>query len=169
MLQELTAEIEETARAVVNDIHTAIPGKIVSYNANKCTVTVNPVGKFITSDDVELDYPTITEVPVVFPVCQSTGTGMAFPVKKGDSCLIIVSEVELDSWRSDAESDGSLRFDLTSAVVIPGLLKKGNAISKKAAKENAVVVGAGDVTLTVSRKGVTIDGNLTVTGDIKKS
>jgi sirohydrochlorin ferrochelatase len=94
---------------------------------------------------------------------------MAFPVKKGDSCLIIVSEVELDSWRSDAESDGSLRFDLTSAVVIPGLLKKGNAISKKAAKENAVVVGAGDVTLTVSRKGVTIDGNLTVTGDIKKS
>lgn len=167
MLQELTAEIEQTAKAVANDIHTALPGKIVSYDSDNCTVTVSPIGKYITSDGVELDYPMITEVPVIFPCCQSIGTGIAFPLKKGDSCLVIVSEVELDTWRSGAESEGSLRFDLTSAVVIPGLLKRGNAASKKAAKENSVVVTAGSVFLSVSEKGVTIEGNLTVTGDVK--
>ena len=31
MLQEVTAEIEKTAKAVVNEIHTALPGEIVSF------------------------------------------------------------------------------------------------------------------------------------------
>lgn len=183
MLQEFTAEIEQTAKAVVNEIHTALPGEIVSYNAGAGTATVKPIGKYVTSDGKELNYPTITEAPVCFPFCQNAGVGIAFPVKKGDSCIIIISEVELDSWRSGADSEGSLRFDLTSAMVIPGLLEGGNEASEKAAKENSVIVTAGDVTLSVSGDGckvdtgstvmnitddgVSIKGNLTVTGDVK--
>ena len=183
MLQEFTAEIEQTAKAVVNEIHTALPGEIVSYNAGKGTATVKPIGKYVTSDGKELNYPTITEAPVCFPFCQNAGVGIAFPVKKGDSCIIIISEVELDSWRSGADSEGSLRFDLTSAMVIPGLLEGGNEASEKATKENSVIVTAGDVTLAVSGDGckvdtgstvmnitddgVSIKGNLTVTGDVK--
>ena len=183
MLQEFTAEIEQTAKAVVNEIHTALPGEIVSYNAGVGTATVKPIGKYVTSDGKELNYPTITEAPVCFPFCQNAGVGIAFPVKKGDSCIIIISEVELDSWRSGADSEGSLRFDLTSAMVIPGLLEGGNEASEKAAKENSVIVTAGDVTLSVSGDGckvdtgstvmnitddgVSIKGNLTVTGDVK--
>lgn len=183
MLQEFTAEIEQTAKAVVNEIHTALPGEIVSYNTGAGTATVKPIGKYVTSDGKELNYPTITEAPVCFPFCQNAGVGIAFPVKKGDSCIIIISEVELDSWRSGADSEGSLRFDLTSAMVIPGLLEGGNEASEKAAKENSVIVTAGDVTLAVSGDGckvdtgstvmnitddgVSIKGNLTVTGDVK--
>ena len=183
MLQEFTAEIEQTAKAVVNEIHTALPGEIISYNAGLGTATVKPIGKYVTSDGKELNYPTITEAPVCFPFCQNAGVGIAFPVKKGDSCIIIISEVELDSWRSGADSEGSLRFDLTSAMVIPGLLEGGNEASEKAAKENSVIVTAGDVTLAVSGDGckvdtgstvmnitddgVSIKGNLTVTGDVK--
>lgn len=183
MLQEFTAEIEQTAKAVVNEIHTALPGEIVSYNAGAGIATVKPIGKYVTSDGKELNYPTITEAPVCFPFCQNAGVGIAFPVKKGDSCIIIISEVELDSWRSGADSEGSLRFDLTSAMVIPGLLEGGNEASEKAAKENSVIVTAGDVTLSVSGDGckvdtgstvmnitddgVSIKGNLTVTGDVK--
>ena len=183
MLQEFTAEIEQTAKAVVNEIHTALPGEIVSYNAGVGTATVKPIGKYVTSDGKELNYPTITEAPVCFTFCQNAGVGIAFPVKKGDSCIIIISEVELDSWRSGADSEGSLRFDLTSAMVIPGLLEGGNEASEKAAKENSVIVTAGDVTLSVSGDGckvdtgstvmnitddgVSIKGNLTVTGDVK--
>jgi hypothetical protein len=183
MLQELTQEIENTAKAVVNEIHTALPGEIVSYDAGAGTAAVQPVGKFVTSDGTELAYPTITEAPVCFPFCQNAGVGIAFPVKKGDSCIIIISEVELDAWRSGAESEGSLRFDLTSAMIIPGLLEGGCVASQKASSENAVVVTAGDVTVTVSGggcmidtgstvmnvtdSGVSIKGNLNVTGNIK--
>lgn len=160
MLQEFTSEIERTARAVVDGIHTAMPGEIVSYNAG--TATVQPVGKYITSDGAELNYPKITECPVCFPFCQNAGVGIAFPVKKGDSCIIIISEVELDAWRSGAASEGSLRFDLTSAMVIPGLLEGGSAASEKASKENAVILTAGDVEVSVSGNGCRIDTGSTV-------
>lgn len=162
MLQEFTAEIEATAKAVVNDIHTALPGEIVSYDAGTGTATVKPIGKYVTSDEKELNYPTITEAPVVFPFCQNAGVGIAFPVKKGDSCIIIISEVELDAWRSGAESEGSLRFDLTSAMVIPGLLEGGSAASEKASKENAVILTAGDVEVSVSGGGCKVDTGSTV-------
>ena len=183
MLQELTAEIEKTAKAVVNEIHTALPGEVVSFDGE--TATVKPLGEYVTSDGVSLSYPLITEAPVCFPCSQSSGIGIAFPIKKGDSCIIIVSEVELDAWRTGADSEGSLRFDLTSAIVIPGLLNGICDIATKALKEDAIVIAGGDVELVMSEKeckinagkttfsvlesGVNVDGNLTVTGDIKSN
>lgn len=182
MLQELTEEIEETASAVVNGIHTALPGEIVSFDASSGTAAVKPVGRFVTSDGHELDYPLITEVPVVFPFCQQINVGIAYPVKRGDSCLVVISEVELDAWRSGAESEGTLRFDLTNAVAVPGLLKGGNALAAKAVSQNAVIIGTpgaqvsvfddrvmvstAGAQLEVSKSGITAGGNLKVDGNI---
>ena len=181
MLQELTAEIEKTAKAAVNDIHTALPGEIISFTDG--TATVKPVGKYVTSDGTALDYPVITEAPVCFPFCQNAGVGFAFPVKPGDSCIIIISEVELDAWRSGAESEGSLRFDLTSAMVIPGLLEASCGAAVRATAQNAAIITAGDAEMAVSdsgckvsvgstvlnvtEDGVSVKGNLTVAGDVK--
>ncbi len=184
MLQELTQEIENTARAVLGDIHTALPGRIVSFDAVNNVAVIQPAGKFVTSDRQELNYPQITEVPVVFPFCPSAGVGLAFPLRTGDSCIVIISEVELDAWRNGAESEGSLRFDLTSAMAIPGLLESGsrNDLVKKAAELDALVLGAsgtevvvsgagvrvdtGAVQFEVSDSGIAIGGNLTVEGNI---
>ena len=181
MLQEVTAEIEKTAKAVVNEIHTALPGEIISFDGGMATV--KPIGKYVTSDGVKLDYPTITEAPVIFPFCQSSGVGIAFPVKKGDSCIILVSEVELDAWRTGSDSLGSLKFDLSSAMVIPGLLEKSYEPMIRASSCNAVIIKAGGAEIMVNDGGCTIDtgstvmelddggvhidGSLTVTGDIK--
>lgn len=183
MLQEFTTELEKTAKSVVNDIHTALPGEIVSFDGG--TASVQPIGKYITSDGKSLDYPLICEAPVCFPYCQNAGVGFAFPVKKGDSCIIIISEVELDSWRSGAKSEGSLRFDLTSAMVIPGLFEGGCEAVVRATSQNAAIMSCGDAeivvsgggckltsggaSLTVSDGGVTISGSLMVSGEVKAS
>lgn len=170
MLQELVQQIEDTASSVLlNDLHTALPATIVSFNATNAMAVVRPVGRFMTDSGKTLAYPRISDVPVVFPYSTSAKVGMVFPVKKGDSCLLIVSEVELDEWRTGAKSDASLRFDLSSAICIPGLLKRGNVLAKEAISKNAVVVGAGSTKLTVNSGGVTINGDLTVTGDVKVS
>lgn len=166
MQQELVQQIEETAKDVMDGIHTALPAKIISFDPSKCVATIKPYGKYATSDGISLEYPTVTEVPVVFPVSPSTGVGMVFPVKAGDDCLIIVSEVELDEWRSGAESEGTLRFDLTSAIAIPGLLKTANSLAMKACNLNAVILSAGSTEIAVSGSGVAIKGNLTVDGNI---
>ena len=83
MLQEFTQQVEDTARAVMNEIHTALPGNVMSFSPSTGTATVKPEGKYVLSNGKKLDYPTITEVPVVFPYCQSGGVGVAFPVPEG--------------------------------------------------------------------------------------
>ena len=185
MMQEFSQQVEETARAVVDEIHTALPGTIVAFNPGSGTATVKPSGKYITSDGKSLEYPQISEVPVAFPFCPTAGVGVAFPVTKGDSCIVIVSEVELDEWRTGAESEGSLRYDLTNAMCIPGLLDGGAGLIEKACKNNAVIVGAGDVEvmvsdagavltsgstkMAISDAGVAVSGNLKVSGNISST
>lgn len=164
MRQEFTQQIEKTAQAVVNDIHTALPGQVVSFNAEKGTATVKPIGKFITSDNIVLAYPDIAEVPVVFPC--SVNAGIAFPVMPGDNCLLIISEVELDEWRNGAEAEGSLKFDLTNAIAIPGLLNTGNGLISEAISKNGVVIASGNNKICVSGSGISVSGNLSVSGDI---
>lgn len=182
MMQEFAQQIEDTARAVVDEIHTALPGIIVSFDFAKGTATVQPQGKYLTSDGKRLNYPRISDVPVQFPFCQSAGIGVTFPIAKGDGCIIIVSEVELDEWRAGAESEGSLRFDLTSAICIPGLMKSGVETMLKACRNNAVIVGgsnsyvmvsdsevyaaSGGTNMAISKAGVVIGGNLYVNGNI---
>ena len=182
MLQEFTEQIEKTARAVVNEIHTALPGKIVSCDVEKGTVTVKPVGKYVTSNNKSLEYPEISEVPLVFPYSTQTEVGIFFSVKEGDSCIIIISEVELDEWRNGAESEGSLRFDLTNAIAIPGLLQNGNSLMTEAVKKEAVVIATseskvivskdsvdvtiGDTKITASKLGTTVRGDFKVEGNI---
>ena len=185
MMHAFSQQIEETARAVVDEIHTALPGTIVSFDSENGTATVKPNGKYRMANAKSLDYPKITDVPVIFPFSHTAGAGIAFPVGTGDGCLLIVSEVELDEWRTGAESEGSLRFDLTSAVCVPGLLKRGGKLISKACQCNAVIVSAGDVRvmvsdtgvsimsgntkMTISDAGVSISGNLKVDGNISST
>lgn len=182
MIQEVVQQIENTARAIVNEVHTALPGRIISYDATRATARIQPIGKFKTSKGKVLDYPILSEVPVMFPFSYRSNVGIAFPIVKGDTCLLIVSEVELDEWRSGATSEGSLHFDLTNAVAIPGLYKTGSKIAEKAIEKRAVIIGASgteisisgegveiavdEVTFTVSDSGIALGGDLLVKGDI---
>ncbi len=74
-----------------------------------------------------MSYPTVTEVPVIIPQSPMNDIYIAFPITAGMDCLLIVSEQELDAWIGGGESENDIRFDLTSAIAIPGLLNKGSA------------------------------------------
>ena len=185
MMQEFAQQVEETARAVTDEIHTAMPGIVLEFEPESCTAMVQPNGKYVTADGNILPYPQMTEVPVVFPFSPSVGAGIVFPVMPGDNCIIIVSEVELDEWRTGAEAEGSLRFDLTSAMCIPGLLREGGETVAEACNERAVVIragesrfkvneeriilSAGDTEMIVSEAGIAVWGDLKVTGNISST
>ena len=182
MLQEVVQEVENVAKDVLKGIHTAMPGVIASFDPGSGRAVVKPNGKFTSAGGKRMAYPAISDVPVAFPVCQSAGVGIAYPVKAGDSCIIIVSEVELDEWRSGAESEGSLRFDLSSAMAVPGLLAGGGEMIQKACAQEAVVIVSGTAEVLVSEDQITasvgstefklsgteiaVRGDLKVDGDI---
>ncbi len=56
--------------------------------------TVLPKAKFTKPDGSTMDFPEISGVPVMFP--QSKNVTIAWPIKKGDGCLLVFSEQALD-------------------------------------------------------------------------
>jgi phage baseplate assembly protein gpV len=180
MMQEFVDQINKTARSATDDMHTALPGEIKSYDPGKGVATVLPKAKFTKPDGSTMDFPEISGVPVMFP--QSKNVTIAWPIKAGDGCLLVFSEQALDYWMYGKETDTKLKFDLTNAIAIPNLTSGGNGTMKLACDEDAVAIAAGDTTvkitpstvqaevggtvLTVSPDGVTIEGKLTVKGGI---
>lgn len=155
MLQEFVQEVENMTRGIINELHTALPAKIVKIDYKKGTVAAKPVGNFVTEDNTALEYPLIDDIPIVMPI--SNDIGIAYPVMVGDSCLIIVSEIELDEWRTGSKSDGTLKFELSNAIAIPGLLKKPSKLLTKASSNRSVVISASDNTeISVSKDTVNI-------------
>lgn len=167
MIQELTQEILNLAKSVLTDIHTALPCKIQSIDFTRCTASVQPVGTFRVSGK-ELDYPVITEVPIVLP-CSQNGTGIVFPIKVGDSALLVISETELDEWRTGSKSQGALRFDLTNSMCIPGLLKEPLPFLKEANESDSVIISSGTSKISIGGSGIVIHGNVVVKGSVNTS
>ena len=92
MMQEFVQEIQNTVQRGLRGIHTAMPGRIVSFDAAKGVATVKPAMKFKKPDGKTMDFPQVTGVPVVFPQGAGQGATIAFPVKPGDGCLLVVPE-----------------------------------------------------------------------------
>lgn len=70
MLQEFVEQVEKAARSVMEEMHTAIPGKITAFNAGTGFATVKPYGTYTTDSGRKMAYPTVTEVPVIIPQSQ---------------------------------------------------------------------------------------------------
>lgn len=166
MIQEFVQNVENVARDVMEEMHTALPGKFISYNPDTGTAEVKPYGVFRTPAGKNMEYPLLTEVPVILPQCSSLGVEIAFPIRKDDDCLLIISEQELDGWLYNEESDAELRFDLTSAIAIPGLSRKRNTAMSEACKSGSLILKCGSNKISISQNGVAISGNLTVDGNI---
>lgn len=167
MLGEFVQQIEDTVRSIMEEMHTSIPAKIVKFDAEKGMAEVKPYGTFVTEAGKKIDYPMITGVPVIFPQCQSKQIQLAFPIKEGEDCLVLFSETELDAWLLQGESENDMRFDLTSAIAIPGLSRTGNASLKEACSEESIILQNGNTKLKVKKTEVEIIGDLKVSGEIK--
>lgn len=166
VLQELVEQVEKVARSVMEEIHTAIPGNITAFNAGTGLATIKPYGTYTTGAGKKISYPSITGVPIIIPQCPVESIQIAFPIIPGMDCLVIVSEQELDAWLGGGESENDMRFDLTSAIAIPGLSNKGSAALKEACGTKSIVLQNGSTKLSVSKENVEITGNLKVSGDV---
>lgn len=107
----------------LENIHTILPGKITEYSGHGTRkATVKPLVKVKTINGTDVAIPPIDNVPVIFP--SSSAFSLLFPVKKGDGCLIVFSEVGIGNYLNNTEevtADDLSRFSLTDAICIPGL------------------------------------------------
>ena len=139
-IQAFTQEIKNIILDRLRDVHTIIPGNVVTFDPDKCEASILPYGKFKKPDGSFMDFPQLNEVPVY--VMQGSGqtATVVFPVKPGDECLVLFSEQALDTWRTKAKSDTDLSFDLSNATAIIGLFSEPNPLIKEACNDNALII-----------------------------
>lgn len=138
--------ILDAIESALIDVHTMLPGKIESYNADKQTANVQlQVKRALPKADGSYatePLPVLQNIPVHFP--RSNGAMLLFPLSKGDFGSVIFSEMSLDQWRSKAvlTSPGDVgRHTLTGGVFHPGLMPNSEAIDDEADLANDVVLG----------------------------
>ena len=96
-------EIKVLKDNIYTSIHCALPGKIVSYDADSQTAVIQPAVKHRpvssrpTEGSGEISLPLLRDVPVFMPV--------SFEVNPGDACLVIFADCDIDAWFETGEAE----------------------------------------------------------------
>lgn len=135
------------------DIHTALPGRVVSYDAAKQVADVLPVVKDArpdsNGDTQHFDIPVIPNVPVQWP--RGGPFALHLPLAKGDHVILLFQESAIGQWRESGsvEEPGDLaRFDISYPIAIPGIAPNAIPITDPGS-ENEAVLSVGDGTFRV--------------------
>lgn len=109
------------------ELRVAMPGRIETYDATTQKASVLPLLKDAVRNadgGIDIDpFPVIPGVPVLF----SGGGGFrtTYPVRRGDTCLIIFSDKSMDLWKSAGggpiDPVNTRAHELADAVCIVGL------------------------------------------------
>ena len=109
----------------ISNVHTALPGTIVSYDAGSNRASVQPFGAIKTKDARSISYPVIYNAPVQFPCGMGGRAGITFPIRPGDGCIVLFAEGQMDDYLSGGDSSDGRKHSLNDAMVIPGMYSGG--------------------------------------------
>jgi hypothetical protein len=125
------------------DIHTALIGKIETYDAARQLADIKPVAKCALRDSdgalKQEDLPLLVDVPILFP--RAGGFFISLPIQAGDFVQVIFNEGSIDEFLTESSSTISSagRFTLQGAVALPGLYPEAKALVD--AHETNLVLG----------------------------
>lgn len=156
MMQEFVQALKDSMQESLDNVHTTIPGEIISFDASKCTAKVKLIGKFKKPDGKKIDYPLVANVPVNFMQTSNQETCFCFPIKPGDGCLVIFSEQSLEAWRTGGDSLFDLKHDLTNAIAIMGTCREPNPLMQEASDQDAVIIRQKDAKVKLSNEEIYI-------------
>jgi hypothetical protein len=118
----------------MRNVYTAIPAQIVQVrDAGQHKVDVKPLVNMVFPDwEDDQEWPTILSVPLMYPA--SSTSAFTFPVKAGDTVLLVFNQSCIDVFKS---GDGTAAppsdyrvFNMRDAVAVPGLFPFGTAINQ---------------------------------------
>lgn len=147
---DLQKAINLAIQEALRNTHTITLAKIETVKEK--TIDVLPVISRVVNDKV-VNLPLFTDVPPVF--LQGGGSYTAYPLTKGDYCLLLVSERCFDDWYHSGDFKPPLEFrihDYSDCFALVGINPLASAITIP-----DVTTHFGDMH---------INGNLAVTGDI---
>lgn len=153
---ERTPTLDETIQTLINDrllnLHTALPGRIVSYNSATQRCDVAPLLQRKYTDGRVKNLPVIPNVPLVQP--SSGTTFIHLPIEVGTGVLLIFSERSIDKWKTSGgfqDPDDPRKFDLSDAIAIPGLRPFNDPVSPP--NNTQITIKSGTTEIRISKDG----------------
>lgn len=138
--------LERHRDAMAEELHTAMPGRVESYDAESQTADVKPmIRRAIPRADGTIardEMPVIRAVPVCHP--RWGDFFVHAPLAAGDFVMLVVCERDLAQWRQTGALSDPLdtrAHHLAHAVAIPGLYPRPLNLSAKARPADALVIG----------------------------
>lgn len=113
----------------LKDLHTCLPGIIVSFDSATQTASVQPAIQRIFTERGAVNLPVCVDVPVAFP-----GGGnfvLTFPVQAGDECILWFGERAIDRWHIEGGTQLPAEYrlhDLSDGLAIVGLNSQPNKL-----------------------------------------
>lgn len=127
--------LNSTIETVKEDIHTAIPSRVIRCNMSAQTVDVEPAVKApYTDEDGEIAFDTLPNVLGV-PLCFPRGGGyfISVPIQPGDFVWLMTTSVDIARWRSiggtAVEPEFSGKHGLNSTFAIPGAFPESSKLA----------------------------------------
>lgn len=150
-------------------------GKVINVNTSNQTVDVQVLHKRINTNNLfkrELrDYPVLVGVP--FIVLGGGGSSLTFPISKGDNCLLLFCDFEIDRWWESGEAQPSnydRKHDISDAFALIGVhsmvdLLQGYSqyVQLKYSNNSSIIVGE---SIDIDNEQTNVSGKLDVVGDI---
>lgn len=136
------------------EIHTAMPGEIVSYDVTTGLAEVQPLlTRTVLETGAIEPYPILADVPVQFmgPI----NGWLHFPLNAHDPCLLLFSERSLENWFAQGgqqQVTSGRVMDLTDAICIPGLRSSQQAIELNGAA-SSLELAFGDAWIEITNTG----------------
>ena len=141
-----------STRAQLYDTRVCLPAEVIKYDYKKQSVDVQPDLKQTFEDGEVMDMAQIFNVPVVFP--RAGDAFISFPLKKGDTVMLVFSDRSLDKWKSTGGrvDPGDTRMHhLSDAFAIPGGYSFKNAAPIENDKD--IIIENDDLSIFVKPNG----------------
>lgn len=150
-------------------------GKIINVDYSNQTVDVEILHKRKKEDTmtetVLRTYPPLLQVP--FVVLGGGGSSLTFPISKGDNCLLLFCDFEIDRWWESGEAQPSnyeRRHDISDAFALVGVhsmvdLLQGYSkyVQLKYSNNSSIIVGE---SIDIDNEQTNVSGKLDVADDI---
>ena len=159
---EMIRAIKKGSEVQTDKASFCIPAIVESFDAATQTVNVklavnekqNQIGEFFDNNSLILP-----EIRVLFPA-SSADSFFSFPIKKGDTGVLIACDCDIDNFLA---GDGSItnavserRHDLTDSFFIPGFFPDSKVVS---CDSSNTILKNGNMTITLDPTGkVSIEG-----------
>lgn len=134
-------------RQVSQNLNCHIVGQVESFDKNKNTITASVAFKKQFSDGTIAEFPLFADVPII--TLSGGSSFLSMPIKKGDWCLLLFCDRDIDNWWYSGEKstpNTPRLHSFSDAIALVGLKPANEAFELS---DTQVTLNASDLPLSL--------------------